>query len=344
MFATLVLDRPQKRRVEKFCRKSRDARVRIRGRVVLLVAQGLSVAAAARVVGCHPAAACRVVARYREHGEAGLVDGRSDNGHRRVHADVRAGIAGILEHRSPAFGFPRSTWTLELLVKVVERVLHVVLSIGHLGKVLRRMRVRWGLPRPVVACPWKAARRARRVAFLQRLAENPPPGEATVYGDEVDLHLNPKIGRDWMLPGTQRVIVTPGKNEKRYLAGAYDPSQQRLIYVAGDHKASWLVQNLLRALLDACPGVRVIHLILDNFIIHKSQVTQTWLREHGLRLRLHFLPPYCPDANRIERLWLDLHANVTRNHQCATMHALMASVHRYLRERFDLREVLAYAA
>ena len=29
---------------------------------------------------------------------------------------------------------------------------------------------------------------------------------------------------------------------------------------------------------------------------------------------LHFLPPYCPDHNRIERLWKDLHDNVTRNH------------------------------
>jgi transposase len=30
---------------------------------------------------------------------------------------------------------------------------------------------------------------------------------------------------------------------------------------------------------------------------------------------LHFLPPYCPDDNRIERLWKDLHDNVTRNHK-----------------------------
>ena|GEM_PF-6075022 len=24
-------------------------------------------------------------------------------------------------------------------------------------------------------------------------------------------------------------------------------------------------------------------------------------------MQLHFLPPYCPDYNRIERLWKDLH-------------------------------------
>jgi transposase len=273
-----------------------------------------------------------------------LLDGRSDNGGRKVDADVRAGIAAILEQRPPAYDFPRPTWTLELIVRVVERALHVTLSVGHLWKVLHRLRVRWGRPRPVVACPWKARRRQRRIAFLRRLAEQRAPGEALFYLDEVDVHLNPKIGPDWMLPGTQRLVVTPGNNEKRYLAGAYDPLHQRLIYVEGDRKASWLFLNLLRALLDAARGLRVIHLILDNYIIHKSRLTQAWLREQGVRLRLHFLPPYCPSENRIERLWLDLHANVTRNHLCRTMAELLKAVHHYLATRFDLIEVLAHAA
>ncbi len=102
--------------------------------------------------------------------------------------------------------------------------------------------------------------------------------------------------------------------------------------------------NLLRAVLDACDGLRVIHLILDNYINHKSRVVQAWLREQGVRLRLHFLPPYCPNENRIERLWLDLHANVTRNHLCRTMAELLKAVHQYLAARFDLAEVVAHAA
>jgi transposase len=45
---------------------------------------------------------------------------------------------------------------------------------------------------------------------------------------------------------------------------------------------------------------------------------------------LHFLPPYCPDANRIERVWQDRHANVTRNHRCKTMVRLLDNARRYL--------------
>jgi transposase len=344
MSVQLSLARPTRRRLVRLDRATRDADLRIRCRVVLKVATGLSCRAAARALGCAFSTAARIVARFRHHGEAGLLDGRSDNGGRKVDADVRAGIAAILEQRPPAYDFPRPTWTLELIVRVVERALHVTLSVGHLWKVLHRLRVRWGRPRPVVACPWKARRRQRRIAFLRRLAEQRAPGEALFYLDEVDVHLNPKIGPDWMLPGTQRLVVTPGNNEKRYLAGAYDPLHQRLIYVEGDRKASWLFLNLLRALLDAARGLRVIHLILDNYIIHKSRLTQAWLREQGVRLRLHFLPPYCPSENRIERLWLDLHANVTRNHLCRTMAELLKAVHHYLATRFDLIEVLAHAA
>lgn len=48
---------------------------------------------------------------------------------------------------------------------------------------------------------------------------------------------------------------------------------------------------------------------------------------------MHFLPPYCPQANRVERVWLDLHANVTRNHRCRTLNQLMGRVPAYLTAR-----------
>lgn len=41
---------------------------------------------------------------------------------------------------------------------------------------------------------------------------------------------------------------------------------------------------------------------------------------------MHFLPPYCPDDNLIEQVWLDLHDNVTRNYQCPTFVELAQNV------------------
>lgn len=40
-------------------------------------------------------------------------------------------------------------------------------------------------------------------------------------------------------------MLTPRNKEKRYLARADDPANNRLVYVEGDRKASWILLNLL---------------------------------------------------------------------------------------------------
>jgi len=83
------------------------------------------------------------------------------------------------------------------------------------------------------------------------------------------------------------------------------------------------------------PWARRIHVILDNYVIHKSQLVLTALRAMP-KIQLHFLPPYCPDDNRIERIWRDLHASVTRNHRCPDLKTLMANVYKYLTTHFQV--------
>ena len=74
--------------------------------------------------------------------------------------------------------------------------------------------------------------------------------------------------------------------------------------------------QLLRRVADAFPHAIKLHVVLDNYGIHASRLVKWALTEefHG-RIVLHFLPPSSPDHNRIERLWRELHANVTRNHR-----------------------------
>ena len=344
MNARLSLARPARRRIQKLDRRSDCPDQRIRCRAVLKVAAGLSCNAAARELGCAPSTAVRIVARFGREGEAALLDARVENGSRKIDPDVHVGVCEILSGTPEDHGYTRPTWTLEILRVVVEAVLGVVLSLGSLWTLLRGLGVRWGRPRPVVACPWRARRRQRRIAALKQLAASASDANVVVYADEVDIHLNLKIGPDWMLPGTQRLVLTPGNNEKRHLAGAYEPLHDRLVYVEGERKASWIFLNLLRALIETYGDAETIHVILDNYIIHKSRVTQAWLAEFGERLRLHFLPPYCPNENRIERIWLDLHANVTRNHRQKTLGALLDRVHRYLAERFDTKRRVSLVA
>lgn len=57
-----------------------------------------------------------------------------------------------------------------------------------------------------------------------------------------------------------------------------------------------------------------------------------WARQKLLASPFHSsapLPPYCPKENKIEWVWLDVHANVTRNHRCPDMEQLMRQVVAY---------------
>ena len=104
-------------------------------------------------------------------------------------------------------------------------------------RLLRQLGVRLNRPKPTVNCPWPSARRTRRLRAIQRLIDNLPAGEVVLYLDEVDIHLNPKIGPEWTPAGKRKYVRTPGCNEKRYLAGALNPKTGKLTWVEGERTA-----------------------------------------------------------------------------------------------------------
>jgi transposase len=315
-------------------RGNADAGFRCRCQIVIGLVQGTSVATLQRVLQCSPSQVYRVAHRFIEQGELGLADRREDNGESKVDEEYAAKVCTAVAGSPRDYGYPRPTWTQELLIKVLKKQTGVHVSTTTMSRLLKRLKIRLGRPKPIVGCPWKKARRTRRLNALRRLVDELPKDEVVLYVDEVDIHLNPKIGLDWMLPGTQKQVLTPGKNQKRYLAGALNARTGRLTWVEADKKNSDLFILQLWMLIGRdYPTSKRIHLIADNYRIHSSRQTQLALSRLDDRVVLHFLPPYCPDHNRIERVWRDLHDNVTRNHTCRTVKELMGEVDKYLTTR-----------
>jgi transposase len=277
-----------------------------------------------------PATSVRVLHRFRDGGMEGLVDGRRENGIIKADDDLRQALAEMLQGTPQDLGWNPPTWTQELMAEGLERACGVEVSVTTVARMLRGLGARWGMARPVVACPWGRSRKQRRLQQIQQVLERLGPRDVAFYEDEVDIHLNPKIGRDWTLPLQQRRILTPGKNQKRYLAGALAVDGGELAVVEGERKTADLFLRLLVELRRRHPKARHIHVVLDNYGIHSAQKVRTYLQHAGRCFVLHFLPPYCPDHNRIERLWRELHANDTRNHRCRSMKQLMDRVHAYL--------------
>ena len=46
---------------------------------------------------------------------------------------------------------------------------------------------------------------------------------------------------------------------------------------------------------------------------HHAKLVQAWLAQPGRRIKLHFIPAYCPHLNPIERLWGLMHRHTTHN-------------------------------
>ena len=332
----LILARPSFCVKERFCkhlRKCRQALVRIRYLIILNVWSGRSAREIERVLKVHNTTVYRVAKRFQERGEASLWDGREDNGPEKLSEDFLALLDRVVRGKASEYGWRRPTWTREMLVITMQRKTGVRIHVATMSRALALIRARRANPRPRVKCPWHPAAKTRRINVLKRLLATLPRSEAAVYEDEVDIHLNPKIGLDWMGLGQQKEALTPGQNQKRYLAGAMDVRTGVIHWVEAAKKNSWLFWDLLYKLTRVYDKAKVVHVVLDNFSIHSSNIIVVALLNFAKRIRLHFLPPYCPDHNAIERVWQDLHANVTRNHCCATMAKLMHEVRYYLRKR-----------
>ena len=71
--------------------------------------------------------------------------------------------------------------------------------------------------------------------------------------------------------------------------------------------------RLLESLEALYPLMVCIHVFLDNARYHHAKLVSEWLSRPGCRIKLHFLPTYCPHLNPIERLWGAMHKTVTHN-------------------------------
>lgn len=333
------IKRSERRSLVLLGRKSGDPETALRFHIVARLGLGKTSPEVAEELDVARSTVVKTAHRFAEEGIAGLYDKRRGNGKPKADDAFRSRVATLLQRTPEHFGWLRPTWTREILCLQMKKEGWPTVAMCTMGRVLASLGARLGMPKPVVLCPWKRDAREARLAEIRALEASASATEPVLYSDEVDVHLNPKIGRDWMLPGQQRRIATPGKNEKFYLAGALDVRTGVLHTTGTARKNAGLFCDLLE-LLDKRygPGVRRIHLIVDNYGIHSAHATLRALEALKGRIVLHFLPPYCPDANRIERVWQDFHANVTRNHRCKTMKRLLDNAREYL-ERYLWRRV-----
>jgi transposase len=311
-------------------RRGTQSEQRLRAHILLLLDHRVDWSVIVATLFTSTATINRWRRRYLKEGVAAIT------GHRTWRTSVREWWLSLVlrwvAERSPTqWGFVRSRWTCETVVVLLREDYRVRVSRETIRRRLRAANLVWRRPRPVLGPKDRA--HAVKLGRIRALLRCLPADEIAVFMDEVDINTNPKIGSMWMQRGHQAEVITPGNNEKRYLAGSWDWRTGRLTLTEGK---PWQGRNtdLFLAHLDHLRRryrcYEVIHVICDNAKPHHAKRVREYLAKHEGRVVVHYLPAYAPQTNPIERVWWHLHEDITRNHRCASMAELLRLVRDWL--------------
>ena len=156
--------------------------------------------------------------------------------------------------------------------------------------------------------------------------------EVVLFADAVHpTHVVRPVGC-WAPKDTPVAVAQTSGRQRLNIHGAIDleSGQTRMLAVETVDAASTI--RLMIALLAMHPRKRVIHLFLDNARYHHSKLVQAWLARPGCRIKLHFIPTYCPHLDPIERLWGLMHKHTTHNKSHATFKDFSEAILTFLRE------------
>ena len=137
--------------------------------------------------------------------------------------------------------------------------------------------------------------------------------EAVLFGDAVHpTHAVRPVGC-WGPKNIELAVEQTSGRQRLNIHGAIDleTGQTRMLEAATVDAVSTIM--LLTAIEAMYPGKRLIHVFLDNARYHHAKLVLAWLARPGCRIKLHFVPAYCPHLNPIERLWGLMHKHITHN-------------------------------
>lgn len=327
LYSIEKMSRAVRRRLKRVTQRHVDGNYRRRAMAILHLYDGHTHSHVARALQASRTSILAWKKRYQQFGESGLVPERRGRREEAVNEAVCAKVLELIEEKPCKFGYLRSRWTSEMLAEQVLEQLSVSIHSSTIRRLLPKLGVVWNRAKPTLHI--KDPKKAKRMKAIDKALASADKDNPVFYVDEVDIDLNPRIGSGWMKKGKQEGIPTPGKNQKRYLAGALNAKTGAVIWVEWQKKNSEIFILLLAELRRRYRKAKSIRLIADNYVIHKSAMTECFLRNNP-KFELLFQPAYHPWVNKIELLWKQLHDTVTRNHRHSTMNKLMKAVRKFM--------------
>ncbi len=242
----------------------------------------------------------RWVKLFNARGIDGLV-AKPKSGRRRV-IDKELFAEKILPVVREPVQAQQTHWTGIKLHGWLQTELKIELGYSTLLRYLHEHDFRLKVPRP-----WPEGQnedlRQQFVEEIKNLSDDPKV--ELWFADETGVEGDPRPRRRWAHKSDKIKVPYHGKHLRQNVLGAVCPATGQISTIIFDHCDGEVFQLFLDALASAAPQDpdKKRYLILDNASWHKSK-SLNW---HHFQPK--YLPPYSPDLNPIERLWLRLKAD-----------------------------------
>jgi transposase len=187
------------------------------------------------------------------------------------------------------------------VVAYVKETFGVVYTVAGMTDLLKRLGYVYKKP---VLTPGQHPEAAVQQAFIadyQQLQENKGKDDPIYFMDGVHPRHNPVAAYGWIKRGTDKTLESNTGRSRVNINGAVDVACLKVVVEFGDAVNAQSTIALLRRLEARHPKAKTVYVYCDNARYYRSRLVQAYLA--GSKIKLIFLPPYCPNLNLIERLW-----------------------------------------
>ena len=213
----------------------------------------------------------------------------------------------------------------------IEKTYGISYTRSAIIKLLTRLGMEYRKPKPI---PRKLdpAKQAAFIKAYNDLLNNLATDEAVMFVDAVHPTHEARPAGCWAPKNTKVAIAQTSGRDRLNIHGAIDleTGKTKMLEVLTVNAASTIA--LLTAIMIMFPSKRWIHVFLDNAKYHHAQMVQEWLARPDCRIRLHFIPTYCPHLDPIERLSGLMHKHITHNRCYAKFNDFCNAVLGFLRD------------
>jgi transposase len=291
----LTIDADERAQLEALARMTKDAKTAIRIRVILALGNGYSIREVAAILLLDEDTVAKWRNKYRK---------------RRLFSDWLAtahkGYDGKLtrdqERELEQYVETEMVTDAATVVGYLKDHYDHVYTINGVTKLLHRLGFVY---KQTTLIPGKLAEEAQAEFKQQyeKLRVKLPENEVILFGDGVHPSHNVHATKAWIKKGQEKQVPTNTGRKRLSINGVLDIDKMETVVHFADTLNAQTTRELFDKIQAAYPDKKKIHLIVDNARYYKNRELQAYLRKWKCRIKIHWLPPYSPNLNFIERLW-----------------------------------------